>query len=151
MKEKYIGKKFNVRYLFFFIVLSFILNIIWENLQAPLYAGFTSFYDHFPMCLAGAITDVFISLAALLFMVLIKRTSPLKFNKSDFIILAALGFIIAVAIEKNALLAGKWSYSGAMPLIPYLNVGFAPILQMVFLLPLTFYLAQKLFWKAPRG
>ncbi|MEK7599179.1 MAG: hypothetical protein AAB474_01860 [Patescibacteria group bacterium] len=133
-----------IRYLFFFTAVSFILHIVWENLQAPLYAGFTSFYDHFSACLAGAIGDVFISLAALLFMILVKRALPLKFNKNDFMVLAGLGLIIAVAIEKNALLAGKWSYSGAMPLIPYLNVGLAPILQMIFLLPLSFYLAQKL-------
>lgn len=140
-------KNYKVRYLLILVAVSFVLHFVWENLQAPLYAGFISFYEHFSMCLAAAIGDVFFSLSALLFMILIKRVSPLKFNKSDYIILAALGFIIAVAIEKNALLAGKWSYSGAMPLIPYLNVGLTPILQMIFLLPLSFYLAQKLFFK----
>ncbi|MBI2628328.1 MAG: hypothetical protein HYW71_02785 [Candidatus Niyogibacteria bacterium] len=139
-------KNFNVRYFFFFVVISFILNIIWENLQAPFYAGFVSFFSHFSICLKGALGDVLINLSALLFMILIKQALPLKFkfNKSDFFILAALGFIIAAAIEKNALFTGKWNYDSAMPLIPYLNIGLLPILQMMFLLPLSFYLARRL-------
>lgn len=29
---------------------SFLLNLLWENLQAPLYVGYTSFAQHFWIC-----------------------------------------------------------------------------------------------------
>ncbi|OGG43848.1 hypothetical protein A3G50_03040 [Candidatus Jorgensenbacteria bacterium RIFCSPLOWO2_12_FULL_42_11] len=137
-------KKLNTRYFFLFIIISFALQIVWENLQAPLYAGFVSFSGHFPMCFWAAIGDVIISVGVLLFVILLKQASPMKFNKNDFIALAIIGFVIAVAIEQNALLAGKWGYNSAMPLAPYFRVGLAPVSQMTLLLPLSFYLAQKL-------
>lgn len=138
-------KNLDFRYIFFLIVVSFALNILWENLQAPLFTGFVSFSNHFPMCFVGTIGDVVINLTVLTFMILLRQDLVLKFNKSDFIALAILGFIIAVAIEQNALLTSKWGYNSAMIVLPHLHVGLAPILQMVFLLPLSFYLTQKLF------
>jgi len=137
-------EKLNTRYFFLFIIISFALQIVWENLQAPLYAGFVSFSGHFLMCFWAAIGDVIISVGVLLFVILLKQASPMKFNKNDFIALAIIGFVIAVAIEQNALLAGKWSYNSAMPLAPYFRVGLTPVSQMTLLLPLSFYLAQKL-------
>ena len=137
-------KKFNLNYFFIFIVISFALHIVWENLQAPLYAGFASFTGHFPMCFLATVWDVIISVGALLFVNLLKQTSSTKLNKNDFIALAIAGFVIAVVIERNALLAGKWSYNSAMPLMPYFRVGLTPVLQMTLLLPLSFYFAQKL-------
>lgn len=137
-------KNFNIRYLFLLAVISFGLHIFWENLQAPLYAGFVSFSDHFLMCFRGTLGDVSISVGAFFFMILIKQTTPLQLNRRDFIILAILGFVIAVVIEQNALLMGKWAYTSMMPLLPFLRVGLAPIAQMTILLPLSFYLAQKL-------
>lgn len=137
-------KKFNLYFLFLLIIISFALHIVWENLQAPLYAEFTSFSGHFPMCFWATVWDVIISMGALFFTTLPKQASPMKFDKNDFISLAIIGFVIAIVIEQNALLTGKWSYGGAMPLVPYFRVGLTPVLQMTLLLPLSFYLAQKL-------
>ncbi|MEK7624110.1 MAG: hypothetical protein AAB404_00040 [Patescibacteria group bacterium] len=134
----------NIRYFFILIATSFAFHIVWENFQAPLYAGFVSFSSHFSMCFWATIADVVISAGVLLFVILLKQASPMKFNKNDFIALAVVGFVIAVAIEQNALLAGEWGYTSAMPLVPYFRVGLTPVLQMTLLLPLSFYLAQKL-------
>ena len=35
---------------------SFILHLLWENLQAPLYVGYTSFSQHFWICLKATAT-----------------------------------------------------------------------------------------------
>ena len=97
----------NIRYFFILIATSFAFHIVWENFQAPLYAGFVSFSSHFSMCFWATIADVVISAGVLLFVILLKQASPMKFNKNDFIALAVVGFVIAVAIEQNALLAGN--------------------------------------------
>ena len=65
-------------------------------------------------------------------------------NKKDIILLAIVGFLIAVGIEQRAMLQGRWAYADVMPIIPYLKVGFMPILQMTLLLPFSIYLTKKL-------
>lgn len=124
---------------------AFFLHVILENAQAPLYAGYQSFLQHLPICFVGALGDVLITILILVFLLLLKKDLPAV--RTDFWALAIIGFVIAVAIEQNALLLGKWSYAPAMPLIPYLQVGLVPIIQMTILLPLSFYLTNFLLHK----
>lgn len=121
-------------------LIAFILHVIWENAQAPLFQGYSSFSQHFSVCFIGAVGDVVITLFVLAFIWLLKKDGPQTI--ADFLSLAVIGFVIAVAIEQHALLVGKWDYAPAMPLIPWLHVGLTPILQMTLLLPLSFYVAQ---------
>lgn len=132
------------RYILTLIVVAFLLHLIWENAQAPLYAGYSSFGQHLPICFIGTIGDVILTLFVLAFIRLLKKDRPQRI--ADFLALAIIGFIIAVAIEQHALLVGKWNYASAMPVIPWIRVGLMPIIQMTILLPLSFYLA-KLFDK----
>lgn len=128
-----------MKYLAALTIVSFLLHIIWENTQAPLYVGYQSFSQNFAICFVGAIGDVIITLFVLAFIWLLKKDKPQTI--SDFLALAIVGFIVAVAIEQNALLTGRWSYAPAMSIIPWLNVGLTPIIQMTALLPLSFYVA----------
>ena len=120
-------------------VVAFLLHLVWENAQAPLYAGFQSFSQHFSMCLIGTLGDMVITFSVLGFMLLLKKDVT---RSADFLALAVLGFIVAVLIEQHALLVGKWGYALTMPILPVLKVGLTPILQMTLLLPLSFYLAK---------
>lgn len=86
----------------------------------------------------GTIGDVVITLLVSVFIWLLKKDRPQTI--ADFLALAIIGFIVAVAIEQHALIVEKWSYAPAMPIIPALEVGLTPIIQMTLLLPLTFYL-----------
>lgn len=128
-------------------IISFLLHLVWENAQAPLYGGYTSFTQHFFICLMGTFGDVLITLMVFIFIVVIKKDAfwIAKQNGGDYIASAFLGLLIAIGIEQNALLLEKWVYSSVMPLLPYLQVGLTPVLQMVILLPLSFYLTAKLY------
>lgn len=126
------------KYITTLAITTFFLHIIWENSQAPLYAGYQSFSQHFPICLVGVVGDVIITFFVLAFISLLKKDRVQTI--ADFMALAVIGFIIAVAIEQHALLTGKWNYAPAMPIIPWLRVGLTPIIQMTVLLPLSFYL-----------
>lgn len=132
------------RYTSTLVVVAFLLHLLWENAQAPLYIGYSSFGQHFPICFIGTIGDVVITLFVLVFIRLLKKSEPQ--TTADFLALAIVGFIVAVLIEQYALLVGKWNYTSAMPVIPWIKVGLMPIMQMTILLPLSFYLA-KLFDK----
>lgn len=125
--------------------LAFITNLIWENVQAPLYAGYIDFASHFVVCFRATLIDVLIIIGIYGFLALIKRNFwwIKKVSAIDVLSLILIGFIIAQFIELNALQNAKWSYSEAMPLIPLLKVGLTPIFQMMILPLLSFYLAEK--------
>lgn len=136
MKKQHI----KISYIVALIITAFLLHVIWENAQAPLFVGYQSFSQHLAICLIGTLGDVVITLLTLALVWLLKKDIPS--TKADFLALAIIGLMIAIAIEQNALLLDKWNYTSAMPLLPYLQVGLLPILQMTFLLPFSFYLAK---------
>ncbi len=125
--------------------ISLLLNFVWENLQAPLYQGYSNFWQHLPICSVASLGDVLI-IFVLYFLWAIIKKDPLwisKMSKLDVILLITVGALIAVLIEKWALGTARWEYTSTMPLIPYANVGLLPILQMVILPWASYRLARK--------
>jgi hypothetical protein len=58
------------------------------------------------------------------------------------------GLAIAVSVELLAVNAlGQWAYTARMPIVPGLDVGLAPVAQMLVLPPIVFRLAAS--WVAP--
>jgi len=66
-------------------------------------------------------------------------------NVMKIILLMLSGAVISVAMEVFALNTGRWAYSDMMPTIA--GIGVLPILQMMIILPLIFYITSKLFKK----
>lgn len=135
----------DIKYILTLAIIAFIFHIIWENAQAPLYQGYESLMQHFWVCFMGTLGDVGITLSVLAVLWLAKARSVISLDKNGIIALVIIGFFIAVFVEQNALLGGKWAYMNTMPLIPYFDVGLTPVLQIAFLLPLTFFVTQKLY------
>jgi len=134
------------KHIIFLSLIAFVLHSVWENAQAPLFRGYVSFTEHFSACFVGTIGDVIITLSVYFIFALFKNDLGWlsALNKKDIILLAIVGFLIAIGIEQRALLQGRWAYADVMPIIPYLKVGFMPILQMTLLLPFSIYLTKKL-------
>ncbi|OIP59561.1 MAG: hypothetical protein CO143_00635 [Candidatus Moranbacteria bacterium CG_4_9_14_3_um_filter_45_14] len=134
------------KHIIFLSLIAFVLHSVWENAQAPLFRGYVSFTEHFSACFVGTIGDVIITLSVYFIFALFKNDLGWlsALNKKDIILLAIVGFLIAVGIEQRAMLQGRWAYADVMPIIPYLKVGFMPILQMTLLLPFSIYLTKKL-------
>lgn len=128
------------------IFFSFLGNVVWENLQAPLYQGYGSFWQHFPVCFWGTIGDVVIVLVLYLAITVWYRDWYWIKDLSlrSVITLGILGLAIGAGIELRALSAAQWAYTPAMPVIPGLGVGLLPVLQMMILPGLTFFLAAKI-------
>lgn len=127
--------------------IAFLLNLIWENLQAPLYGySYGKFLQHFGMCFWATLGDV-IFIIVLYFIVARLRNDRSWFKKikaQDLAIIIPLGFIAPIIWEKLALSLSLWHYTSAMPIIPWLNVGLAPILQMLILPLFAFYITGVL-------
>lgn len=118
---------------------SFLLHLLWENLQAPLYEGYTTFVQHFNICLKAALGDmvfmgILYGVLALLHRNVLWIANPSVYARpSAWIVVALTGFFLAVGFELWALSTHRWEY-GAMPTI--LGIGIFPVLQMI-VIPLT--------------
>lgn len=119
-------------------------NFLWELLQRPLYAEYQGAVWHLGGCLSAAAVDVAIlmSLYAAMALSLRELFWCRRLRVGRLLLLAAMGFSVAVAIEKWALARGRWSYGPTMPLVPLLGVGWVPVLQMV-LIPVGLALISR--------
>jgi hypothetical protein len=116
---------------------SFLINLIWENAHAPLYA------HH----LATKITEKTLTVASLGDAIIL-TTFALGFFYVPFLrerlwLVIPIGLIVAVAIELYALSVHRWAYNDHMPIIPFLNIGFTPTIQLA----LTGYIVLSYFFK----
>lgn len=125
--------------------ISLVPNLIWENLQAPLYQGYSNFWQHFPICSIASLGDVLIILVLYFVLAIVNRNIfwITKMSRADVAIVITLGASVAVGIEKWALVVDRWQYSSAMPLIPYIEVGLLPVLQISLLPLLTYYISRR--------
>lgn len=125
--------------------IGFILNLVWENAQAPWYQGYSSFWQHFSVCFLGTLGDVVIVLLLFAAFAGVYRNwdwiRTLSWKTAVPLVLA--GLAIGVIIELFALTTGRWTYTEAMPLVPGLRVGLWPVLQMTILPGLTFFISSK--------
>lgn len=105
-------------------------NFAWEMLQMPLYGKFSGGWWR---CFQAALGDV--ALLALLYGLMACAAEDWvwfgRLSRRRLLLLAGLGFLVATVVELRALLEGAWSYRAAMPRVPFLNVGWAPVLQMI--------------------
>lgn len=131
-------------------IVAFALNLIWENAQAPLYQGYTSFGQHFWICLPASLWDAgYITIVYLLFTLTthawhVIQKSPDQDKSVSWILpltIALLGLVTAAAIELRALREGRWAYTAAMPLVPFTPIGLLPFLQLALLSIITYTIA----------
>ncbi len=122
------------------IVSSFLLNLVWENAQAPFYAGYAGFWQHFIPCFRGALGDVLI--IALLYVICAWRFSNAYWIRSwtamSITFLVIVGIVMAILIEYTALSVGRWAYTPMMPIFLWTKAGLWPVLQMAILPYVTF-------------
>ncbi|GAA4437033.1 hypothetical protein GCM10023188_30780 [Pontibacter saemangeumensis] len=113
----------------------FLLNLIWENAQAPLYLDYSGFYSHLKICFVAAVVDALVILLLYLLLVAYNQNLywPMGAGPWQYLFLTLLGGLLAVWFEKWALQGGEWSYTEVMPIVPVLRVGLFPLLQLMVL------------------
>ncbi len=120
--------------IFSIFVISFFLNLIWENLHSLLYVGYKGGAITEFILIRAALGDaVIITLLALLF--IWKLRTP---QESWLMVIA--GVFVSIAIEWYALHTGRWAYNQYMPIIPLLDVGLTPTVQLGFLGYVSYWL-----------
>ena len=131
-----------------FLGVGFLLHLLWENLQAPLYEGFTSFGQHFWICFRATSGDLLSMLAIYAALTLVHRDPFWVADRTAYahpatwIMTFLIGILLAVNFELWAVhVDHRWQYASAMPLLPVLRIGVLPVLQMIVVPLLTLSLS----------
>lgn len=105
-------------------IISFVLNLIWENLHSLLYDNYMGGEITQFILLRATLVDALITIVIVFPFALF----PL-FKKYSFLLIPTL-VVVAVGNEYYALQAGAWAYNSLMPMIPIIDVGLTPAIQL---------------------
>lgn len=132
---------------------SFVLHSVWEMAQMPAYKDLAGrpFLETAARCTPATLGDVVLTFWIYALGALAAKTPSwgLQPRWNVHVSLALLGAVHAIWIEQAAVASGRWSYSNAMPIVPCLDVGVWPLLQLSLLTPLTIALASYFALRKP--
>jgi len=117
-------------------IISTAVNYVWEMAQMPLYQDMPfDALSSWLLCFRASLGDGLIivtiwALGAGLYK-RVRWFRPLHIG--PVLLLLASGALIAVAIELHALAVENWSYSELMPIVPWLEIGLSPFVQLLLL------------------
>ncbi len=126
------------------LIPAFLFHWAWEGVHAAAYvesSGTLAF--RLWHCLPMAATDAGWTLALWMVVGGASRASR-PIPPWRLVALGILGAITAVAVERVALAEGRWTYNSLMPIVPVVQVGLWPLLQMIVLPVLTAWLSERL-------
>ena len=132
-------------------VVAVLFNYAWELAQSPLYTEMDSARTVWWHCFVGSLGDGLLVLLifAAGWMVLHQQDWFVSPGVRGYAVMLATGLVMSVGIEWIAVhIVGRWAYTEHMPLVPGLDVGLVPILQLLVLPPLIFWVAAA--WERVR-
>jgi hypothetical protein len=129
------------------VLIAFPLHFVWEYVQCPI------FYRHdgmplTPAAMVGAtIGDLFLTGLAFVFVALISRdlswiTS--RWTTLHWVAMEVIALVLSIVVEKIGLRLNRWSYLPITPILPIVEISLLPVLQLMILFPLTFWLTRWL-------
>ncbi|GIL02585.1 MAG: hypothetical protein BroJett030_24840 [Alphaproteobacteria bacterium] len=131
------------------LILSFLGHFAWELLQAPLFASLDG-ADHVTgilICLRATLGDMVIALSAYWAAAIAGggRRWVTRPGVRDIAVFVATGLIATVVLEHlSTEVLDRWSYGSAMPRLPVLGTGLAPILQWLIVPTIVLWYLMRL-------
>lgn len=129
-------------------LLAYLLNFIWECGQFFLYHGYDQFVSPFFLLGRASLWDACFITALYFFIgALLNDFSWVNQTRQflNFLITAFLSISTAVLVEWQSLASGRWTYTLTMPLIPFVQTGLTPTLQLFVISLLVFGLVDLCF------
>lgn len=137
-------------FLFILIVVSAVLNGLWEYGQCGIFYtinGVASF-ENYNLLTGRIILDIGITLLVFIVMSIINFGWKwfASWDVKDTFLILLLALFASFYVEVNSLYIGRWGYSNAMPFLIGTNIGLTPILQWLVTMPVSI-LVTRLFMK----
>jgi hypothetical protein len=127
----------------FFIAVT--VNYVWELTQASLFDGWEDWGNIWLHCFAASLGDgtILLIIYAIGWAVFKRRDWFIDPGVSGYAVMLATGLTVAIAIEWGAVhVLERWEYGPNMPLVPGIDIGLVPLLQMLILPPIIFYIVR---------
>jgi hypothetical protein len=118
-----------------------LVNYPWELAQSPLYGAMGDFQAVLRHCFVAAIGDGVLVLAVFAAGAIVLRRTDwfVQPGTRGYAVMLAAGLLIGLLVEWLGInIARRWAYAPSMPLIPGINIGIVPVMQMLVLPPLCF-------------
>lgn len=115
-----------------------ILNFIWENIHSHLYDNYKGVKITQFILFRASLFDAF--LISIIVAPFVFFGNVTHYGWAIIII----GLIVAIFNEWYGLATSRWKYKKAMPIIPILNVGITPAVQLAILGYASFYLSKEI-------
>ncbi|MGH7412469.1 MAG: hypothetical protein ACREJ6_15615 [Candidatus Methylomirabilis sp.] len=129
-------------------IFAFLLNLPWEFAQVPLFAGrpTAAHWSAILICARASLGDVGIALTAFWSVATAVRSRRwiVQARPGQTAGFVAVGVTITIILEWLAThMLGRWAYAAAMPIVPVLQIGLAPLLQWIVLPPLVVWFVRR--------
>ena len=135
------------RYFVALFIIGFVLQWTWEMAQMFAYQEMAGqqWQRTVLTCTLATIGDILATLLVYGFIAILRWNSRwvLQTRAADYVWAGLDGALIAVVTEKLARAYGQWSYTDAMPIVPVIEVGLLPLVQLTILIPITLWLARR--------
>lgn len=126
-------------------IVSVAVNYFWEVGQGFLFVGMNNWEHMWWHCFVASLGDgVIIWIMHVAGWAVFRRPDWfIDPGVKGYSVMLATGLIIAVTVEWVAVhILHRWAYTADMPIIPGVNIGVVPVLQMLILPPMTFYIVE---------
>jgi hypothetical protein len=142
MSENNFGK-ISWRFIAVLFFAAFFLNWFWEMGQMYWYRGMSGmdFLKVTVYCTLATFGDALLTLGGY-------ALGRLFTHRFLFLWMIIFGAICALLIEFAALNFDIWSYKRSMPMVPLINVGILPFVQLTVLMPVALWIASKVSMKS---
>ena len=130
------------------LLFGFLLNLPWELLQIPFFAGMPSavHWNGVIQCMRAAAGDALILLGAFWAAACLQRTRQWRMQPplGTFLAFISAGMVMTLALEWWATrISGRWAYAETMPTIPVLGTGVLPLLQWLLIPPIVVWVVRR--------
>jgi hypothetical protein len=116
---------------------AFATNYVWEHLHSLLYTSYHSHSITELVLLRASLVD-----AILILLITLPFLSVKSSNRGAFFIIP-VGILVGILIELWALNTGQWQYTQLMPIIPFIQTGLTPTLQLGILGYVAYRIANR--------
>ena len=124
-------------------IIGFAINWVWELNQMSYFAGKpgSNYAEGVFYCSLASIVDGVTILSIYFLASKIFKPASLKF----YLLTCLIGALSAIIFENVAFYLELWSYKESMPIVPVIDVGLLPFVQLISLVPLSIFIANFIY------
>lgn len=150
--ETYQWKDYGKEFLLLALV-SFPLHFAWENAQCSIFFIHGEQNPGIMSMVRATLGDVVMTWIDFGFVAALVGdrnwlSKPWKISHWSASILMAL--VMSIAMELYGMGQGHWQYTSAAPLIPGTSISLIPVLQLIILIPASFWIAGQIIFRSKR-